>query len=97
MISTESLRRDYHAAFLGHLFHRNESSLRSGYELGRRAVVDQISVLDIATVHHEVFREILAETRSAEMDDVTEAASEFFVEVLATYHMTHGAPSPDAG
>ncbi len=54
-------------------------------------------MLDIPIIHHGVFREILVETRSAEMDDVTEAASEFFVEVLATYHMTHGAPSPDAG
>ena len=54
-------------------------------------------MLDIPIIHHGVFREILVETRSAEMDDVTEAASEFFIEVLATYHMTHGAPGPDAG
>ncbi|GAA3632626.1 phosphatase RsbU N-terminal domain-containing protein [Microlunatus ginsengisoli] len=92
MISEASLRRDYHAAFLGHLFHRDERSLRFGYELGRRAVVEEVSVLDLAIVHHEVFRQILAETRSDEVDDVIAAASEFFVEVLATYHMTHGAP-----
>lgn len=93
MTTAETLRRDYHAAFLGHLLHRDEASLRTGYEIGRRAVVDGVSMLELAKTHHEVFRVVLAETRRADVDDVTEAASQFFLEVLATYHMTHQPPS----
>ena len=32
----------------------------------------------------------MQETRPDELDGVVEAASEFFLEVLATYHMIHG-------
>jgi hypothetical protein len=89
MTTVESVRRDYHAAFLGHLLHRDEASLRRGYEIGRRAVVESLNMLELAKIHHEVFRKVLAETPPGEMDDVAGAASEFFLEVLATYHMTH--------
>ena len=93
MITGDAARRNYHAAFLGHLLHRDEASLRTGYEIGRRAVVDGVSMLELAKIHHQVFRDVLAETRPTELDDVAGAASEFFLEVLATYHMTHQRPS----
>jgi hypothetical protein len=50
-------------------------------------------MLELAKIHHQVFRDVLAETRPTELDDVAGAASEFFLEVLATYHMTHQRPS----
>ncbi|HEY9289844.1 MAG TPA: phosphatase RsbU N-terminal domain-containing protein [Microlunatus sp.] len=89
MTAIESIRRDYYSAFLGHLIHRNESSLHSGYEIGRAAVVQDVSMLELATIHHDVFRRVLAETPPEEVSEVVSAASEFFVEILATYHMIH--------
>ena len=41
-----------------------------------------------AQVHHEVFLEVLRDTRPEDLARVASAASEFFVEVLATYDMT---------
>jgi len=87
MTSLEDLRRNYRAAFLRYLPGRDEAALHVGYELGRAAVVDALSILDIAQVHHEVLLEVLRDTSSEELGEVAAAASEFLVEVLATYDM----------
>jgi hypothetical protein len=76
-------------AFLRYLSQRGEPALRAAYELGRAAVVNKLSILDLTQIHHTVLLDVLRTTRtSPEMDKVTIAASEFFVEVLATFEMT---------
>jgi hypothetical protein len=87
MTGLEDLRRDYRTAFLRYLPRRDEAALHVGYEIGRAAVVNGLSILDLAQVHHEVFLEVLRDTRSADLGDVAAAASEFLVEVLATSAM----------
>jgi hypothetical protein len=82
------LARDYRAAFLRYLPRRDEAALHTGYELGRGAMTGGLSMLDIAQVHHEVLLEVLRDTRPEDLARVASSASEFFVEVLATYHMT---------
>lgn len=82
------LARDYRAAFLRYLPRRDEAALHTGYELGRGAMSGGLSMLDIAQVHHEVLLEVLRDTRPEDLARVASSASEFFVEVLATYHMT---------
>ena len=82
-----NLKRNYRAAFLRYLPRREESALTTGYELGRSAVVSGVSILDLARLHHEIFLEILHDTQSHELSPVAAAASEFFLEVLATYDM----------
>jgi hypothetical protein len=81
------LTRDYRAAFLRYLPRREEPALHTGYELGRSAVTDGLSILDLAEIHHEVFLEVLIDTPSEDLARVATAASEFFLEVLATYDM----------
>ena len=68
---------------------RSEAALTAGYEIGRRAVEDGISLLDLVGVHHVVLAEILDDPPSGGSSAVTRAASEFLVEVLATYDMAH--------
>lgn len=87
MTATESLARDYRAAFLRYLPRREEAALHSGYKLGRSAIADGLSILEVARVHHEVFLEVLRKTTAEELTAVATAASEFFLEVLATYDM----------
>ena len=48
----EALTRDYRTAFLRYLPGRSEAALTRGYEIGRQAVVDGVSMLDLAQVHH---------------------------------------------
>ncbi len=87
MIELQKLKRDYRAAFLRYLPRREEAPLHVGYVIGRSAVADGLSILDLAQVHHEVLLEVLQDTPGEDLDDVATAASEFFVEVLATYDM----------
>jgi len=88
--AAEALQRDYRVAFLRYVSTREEGPLTAAYELGRRAVGERLSILELARIHHDVFRTVIQDTRSSDLDGVVEAASEFFLEVLATYHMTHG-------
>jgi len=84
----DALTRNYRAAFLRYLPRREEIALNRGYELGRDAVTAGISILDLARIHHEILLEVLSDTRAEDVSSVAAAASEFFVEVLATYDMT---------
>ena len=48
MTRLEDLHRDYRAAFLRYLPRRDEAALHSGYELGRSAVAEGVSLLELA-------------------------------------------------
>ena len=88
MTALDDLTRDYRVAFLQYLPRRAEAALTRGYELGRAAVTEGLSVLELARIHHEVFLEALRETPAEGVPDVATAASEFFLEVLAVFDMT---------
>ena len=88
MSHLDDLTRDYRAAFLRYLPRRDEAARNSGYELGRSAVAEGISILELARLHHEVLLEVLRDTRAEDLTAVATAASEFLLEVLATYDMT---------
>lgn len=83
----EDLRRDYRAAFLRYLPRCDESALTVAYEIGRAAVADGTSVLTLTELHHDILREVLAESRADEADDLVERAGEFLAEVLASVEM----------
>ena len=89
MSELDDLARNYRAVFLRYLPRREEAALNGGYELGRAAVTDGVSMLEIARVHHEVLLDVLRDTRPEELTRVSTAASEFLLEVLATYDMAH--------
>lgn len=88
MTPLERLTRDYRVAFLRYLPRRSEAALHRAYELGRGAVADGVSLLDLARVHHEVLLEVLPSTAAQDVPTTVAAASDFFGEVLATYEMT---------
>ena len=91
MTGLAGIERTYRTGFLRYLSRRDEAPLTSGYELGRSAVAAGVSVLDLARIHHEVFLEVLRDTSQADLTGVATAASEFFLEVLATYDMAQRA------
>ena len=87
MTPATPLSRDYRAAFLRYLPRRDEAALHTGYELGRAAVADGVSLLELVRIHHEVLLEVLQDSRPEDLADVATAASEFLVEVLAVHEM----------
>ena len=46
-------RQSYAHAFEAYLRNPGENTLHRGYELGREAVTQHLSVMDLATVHHD--------------------------------------------
>ncbi|MGY1724985.1 phosphatase RsbU N-terminal domain-containing protein [Blastococcus sp. SYSU DS0533] len=88
MTPVDDLRRDHRAALLRHLGHRHEASLHAGYELGRKALAADISLLEVVRVHHDVLVEVLRTTRPEEVPAVAEAASDFLLEVVASFDMS---------
>jgi hypothetical protein len=87
--ASERFRRDYAPAFLQYLTERGEPGRRAAYELGRRAITEQLSVLDLARIHHGILLEVLkTHPTSHELEQIAQAASEFLVEALAVFEMT---------
>ncbi len=85
----ERYRRDYAPAFLQYLSEGGELGRRAAYELGRRAISERLSILDLARIHHIVLLEVLKTHRSShELEHIARAASEFLVEALAVFEMT---------
>jgi hypothetical protein len=85
----ERFRRDYAPVLLQYLSEGGERGRRAAYELGRRAIGERLSVLDLARIHHGILLEVLKTHQSAqELEHIAEAASEFFVEALAVFEMT---------
>ena len=88
MTTIADLHRDHRAAFLRHLARREESALAAGYQLGRAALAADISLLEVVRVHHDVLLEVLRETPADEVPAVAEAASDFLLELVASYDMS---------
>jgi len=79
---------DYAAALDAHVVRADEATLRAGYELGRRAVAEDVSALDLASIHHQALaRSIGPDDRP--QADVLAAGAEFFQELLSAYEMVH--------
>jgi hypothetical protein len=87
--AVERFRRDYAPAFLQYLSEGGEPGRRRAYELGRRAIGEHLSILDLARIHHTVLLEVLRTHRTPhELEHIAGAASEFLVEALAVFEMT---------
>jgi len=56
------LTQNYTPAFLTFLGHPNEEALHSAYELGRAALTDNVTLLDLIRTHHQVFGDVLRAT-----------------------------------
>ena len=89
MTTIADLHRDHRAAFLRHLGRpEEESALAAGYQLGRSALAAHISLLEVVRVHHDVLIEVLRDTPADEVPAVAQAASDFLLELVASYDMS---------
>ena len=101
MTDLEGLTRNYRTAFLRYLPRREEAALAAAYQLGRAAVAEGVSILELVRVHHEVLLDVLRDTPPDELPGLVTTASEFFLEVLAPFDMTQrglleNRPNPEA-
>jgi hypothetical protein len=84
--TVEEFRAAYRTALLGYVADGTETDLRTAYELGREAVVRELSVLDLTLAHHDALLEALSE-ENADVEHVVRAAAAFVLESLAAFEM----------
>ena len=65
------LRQSYCVGFLRYLSRRDELTLHTAYELGRRGLVSGVSLLDLVQIHHAVLVDTLSEGSIAILRVVT--------------------------
>lgn len=84
------LRLDYFTAMQQYVLQCNEAALGRGYEIGRKAMADGKSLMDISAVHDQALREILATSGNGEaLQRALDAGAHFLSEVLSPYEMAH--------
>ncbi len=92
MSAAAQFRTAYETALAAHLADRTETGLRAAYELGRDAVERRLSVLDLAAVHHEgLIAALRGCSDSGEIEAMTRAAADFFLESLSAFEMVQRA------
>jgi hypothetical protein len=85
------LRRSYASAFQAYLYAPSERTLRTAYELGRQAVARELSVLDLALVHHESLASALRSARPDDLERLARLAADFLLEGLSAFEMIRRA------
>jgi len=86
------LAEQYRRALEDYLHEAGETALARAYELGRKAVVDGLGLLEMVALHHEALR--ASALRLPAIEDraqTTEAAQGFLIESLSPFEMTHRA------
>jgi GAF domain-containing protein len=78
------LEQSYHSAFAEYLEDPSEAALHAAYELGREALARELSILDLAALHHQALLSAMAD---ADSEPVVEAARDFFLEALSAFEM----------
>jgi GAF domain-containing protein len=88
-LTSPEFRRRYSASLRQQVFYGSEATLRDGYELGRRAVGEGSSALELATIHHDALASTLASAQPIQVSEIVGAAAAFFQEVLSAFEMVH--------
>ena len=86
-LTVHSFRAFYRRALERHVGSPDEATLREAYELGRAGIDLDLTVLDVATAHHEALRACLRSARPCELDDLLVAAADFLAEALTASEM----------
>jgi type IV secretory pathway VirJ component len=86
-LTAPTFRVAYQDALSRHVREPGEATLHDAYELGRAVIDLELSVLDLATAHHEALRALLGDQAADRLDDVLAAAADFLAEALTAAEM----------
>jgi signal transduction histidine kinase len=86
----EGFEDEYRSCLQEYTASRGEAALGRAYELGRRALTEQKSLVEMASLHHQA---VLALVRGVEngkqREELVRASGEFLAECLSPYEMAH--------
>src|SRR6266702_3718882 len=85
-----SLEEEYASLLREYAAGGGEATLGRAYELGRRAITERKSLLDLASIHHEALRALAQDTNNGKgCEDVLRASADFLAECMSPYEMAH--------
>jgi signal transduction histidine kinase len=84
----ETFEEEYRAALSKYARHGGEAALGRAYELGRQAIAEKKSLMEIASLHHQALHGMLADAvEPARCKELLAAAADFLAEVLSPFEM----------
>jgi signal transduction histidine kinase len=87
---TGSFEEEYGAGLRSYIKCRTEEQLGRAYELGRRAIAEGKSLVEIAAIHHEALcKAIPGAGEGKQNEEFFQSGCDFLAEVLSPYEMTH--------
>lgn len=93
----ERLAGDYPPVLMAYLAHPDEEHRHAAYQLGRAALVDGVSLLDLIRTHHATVGPILAATVQPDVPATFDAAATFLVEAMVPYDIARSGFLEQAG
>ncbi|MCU1316207.1 MAG: hypothetical protein JWN63_1529 [Candidatus Acidoferrum typicum] len=85
-----NFEEEYRSALGEYTRSGGEAALGRAYELGRRAITEKKSFMEIAFMHHQAIHGMLAEAQgAARHQELLKAAGDFLAEMLSPYEMAH--------
>jgi two-component system sensor histidine kinase UhpB len=86
----KTFEHQYRCALCEYTKHGGEAALRHAYELGRRALDDGKTLIEIAGLHHQALLVLFKEVKTAERRaSLLRAGADFLAESLSPYEMAH--------
>jgi signal transduction histidine kinase len=84
----DDLDRVYGEALRAHVVSGGEAGLARAYEIARRAIDEDLGVLDLVQAHVRAAREVLA-AGVIDLETTVERSTEFALEAVAPFELTH--------
>src|SRR5882672_5060761 len=86
----ENFEEEYHSALQAYATEGGELALGRAYELGRRALAEQLSVVELASLHHQAVIDLMrAAENEQRREELLRASAEFLGECVSPYEMAH--------
>src|SRR5882757_2032957 len=86
----ENFEEEYRSALCGYAAGGGELALGRAYELGRRALEEQVSVVELASLHHQVLIDLIRTSESEQRkEELLRSSAEFLSECVSPYEMAH--------
>jgi len=81
---------EYRSSLLEYVAGGGEPALGRAYELGRRALTEQKSLVEMASLHHQAVLALVRDAQSEKhREELLRSSSEFLAECLSPYEMAH--------
>jgi signal transduction histidine kinase len=86
----ENFEEAYRSALCRYAEEGGELALGQAYELGRRALEEQVSVVELASLHHQVLIDLVRNSENEQhKEGLLRVSAEFLSECVSPYEMAH--------